>query len=77
MLQIQPKALSKKVGMTITMKSINGGFGFRIVGGRDINVEMIPQVDLVAPGKLRLVCCHTTVSCSLIPFTVYHASVHS
>lgn len=51
--QVEPKEqpLSKKVGMTITMNSINGGFGFRIVGGRDINAEMTPQVDLVAPGE--------------------------
>ena len=40
----------EKVGLTIAMNSISGGFGFRIVGGRDINAEMIPQVDLVAPG---------------------------
>lgn len=43
---------TKKIGMTIAMNSINGGFGFRIVGGRDINAELTPQVDLVAPGKL-------------------------
>lgn len=35
------------------MNSINGGFGFRIVGGRDFNAKLIPQVDLVAPGKLQ------------------------
>ena len=41
---------AEKVGLTLTMNSINGGFGFRIIGGRDINADMIPQVDLVAPG---------------------------
>ena len=52
--QIQPEQVAagaaEKVGLSISMNSINGGFGFRIVGGRDINAEMIPQVDLVAPG---------------------------
>lgn len=41
---------AEKVGLTLAMKSINGGFGFRIIGGRDMNAVMIPQVDLVAPG---------------------------
>jgi hypothetical protein len=50
-------AAAEKVGLSISMNSINGGFGFRIVGGRDINAEMIPQVDLVAPGMLS----HTIV----------------
>ena len=56
--QIQPEQkeqlVSERVGLSITMNSINGGFGFRIVGGRDINAEMIPQVDLVAPGMCAL-----------------------
>lgn len=54
--QVQPEHVAvgvaaEKVGLSISMNSINGGFGFRIIGGRDIDVEMIPQVDLVAPGK--------------------------
>ena len=49
--ELMEQSSGKKVGMTITMNSINGGFGFRIVGGRDINADMIPQVDLVAPGE--------------------------
>ena len=62
-----PPPVSKKVGMTITIFSINGGFGFRIVGGRDISADIIPQVDLVAPGtvccKLPLVYSPRAVSC--------------
>lgn len=59
---------AEKVGLTIAMNSISGGFGFRIVGGRDIDAEMIPQVDLVAQGmhrqidRMAFVCCHTAVS---------------
>ena len=83
--QVQPEHVTvgvapEKVGLSISMNSINGGFGFRIVGGRDVNAEMIPQVDLVATGKCTrsdqsvFVCCHATVSYPAMPITYISCS---